>query len=100
MILNRYRRKQPKVDAIFFRLGAESDSSLSDASEKKEGNSVSTFGRYRLWISFDCSPVSVNPGAASKSTSIDCNLSKSCANEFCKFFHEIIIHSLKRSELF
>ena len=32
----------------------------SDASEKGEGNSVSTFGRFRLWTSFESSPVSVN----------------------------------------
>ena len=31
----------------------------SDASEKKEENSVSTFGRFRPWTSFESSPVSV-----------------------------------------
>ena len=31
----------------------------SDALEKKEENSVSTFGRFRLWTSFESSPVSV-----------------------------------------
>ena len=31
----------------------------SDASEKREENSVSTFGRFRLWTSFESSPVSV-----------------------------------------
>ena len=55
----RYRRKRPKVDASIF------DSSLShtrrsDASEKREENSVSTFGRFRQWTSFESSPVSVN----------------------------------------
>ena len=40
------------------------DSSLShtrrsDASEKREENSVSTLGRFRLWRSFESSPVSV-----------------------------------------
>ena len=41
----------------YFRLGAES---LSGASEKREKNSVSTFGRFRLWTSIESSPVSVN----------------------------------------
>ena len=41
-----------------------SDSVLShtrrlDASEKREENSVPTFGRFRLWTSFESSPVSV-----------------------------------------
>ena len=31
----------------------------SDASEKREENSLSTFGRFRLWTSFESSPVSV-----------------------------------------
>ena len=31
----------------------------SDASEKQEENSVSTFGRFRLWTSFESSLVSV-----------------------------------------
>ena len=46
----------------YFRLVADSYS--SDASEKKEKStpkkSVSTFGRFRLWTSFECSPVSIN----------------------------------------
>ena len=54
----RYRRKGPKVDASIF------DSALtytrrSDASKKREENCVSTFGRFRLWNSFESSPVSV-----------------------------------------
>ena len=45
------------MDASFF------DSTLShtrrsDASEKREENSVSFFGRFRLWTSFESSPVS------------------------------------------
>ena len=53
---NRYRRKHPKVDASIF------DSELShtrrsDASQKREENSVSTFGRFRLWTSFESSTV-------------------------------------------
>ena len=56
--LNRYRRKRPKLDA------SNSDSALShtrrsDASEKIEENSVSTCGHFRLWTSFESSPVSV-----------------------------------------
>ena len=56
---NRYRRKRPKVDESIF------DSPLSrtrrsDASEKREENSVSTFRRFGLWTSFESSPVSVN----------------------------------------
>ena len=43
----------------YFRLGAESYSSLGRV-EKKEENSVSTFGRFRLWTSLESSPVSVN----------------------------------------
>ena len=41
-----------------FRLGAESYSSLGRVGKKKE-NSVSTFGLFRLWTSFESSPVSV-----------------------------------------
>ena len=45
-------RERPKVDATNF------DSELShtrrsEASEKRVENSVSTFGRFRLWTSFD-----------------------------------------------
>ena len=55
----RYRRKRPKVDANIFD-SALSHTRHSDASEEKEKNSVSTFGRFRLWTSFESSPVSVN----------------------------------------
>ena len=56
--LNRYRRKYPKVDASIF------DSSLShtprsDTSEKKTKILSSNFGRFRMWTSFESSPVSV-----------------------------------------
>ena len=57
--LYRYWRKRPKVDASIFD-SALSHTRRSDASEKKEENSVSTFGRFRLWTSFESSPVSVN----------------------------------------
>ena len=56
--INRYRRKRPKVDASIFD-SALSHTRCSDASEKKEENSVSTFERFRLWTSFESSPVSV-----------------------------------------
>ena len=56
---NRYRRKRPKVDASIFD-SALSHSRRSDASEKIEENSVSTFGRFRLWTSFQSSHLSVN----------------------------------------
>ena len=56
--INRYRRKRPKVDASIFDL-ALSHTRRSDASEKREENSVSTFGRFCLWTSFESSPVSV-----------------------------------------
>ena len=55
---NRDRRKSPKVDASIFD-SALSHTRRSDASEKKEGNSVSTFGRFRQWTSLESSPVSV-----------------------------------------
>ena len=57
--VNRYRRKRPKVDASIFD-SALSHTRRSDSSEKREENSVSTFGRFRLWKSFESSPVSVN----------------------------------------
>ena len=57
--VNRYRRKRPKVDAIIFD-SALSQTRRSDASEKREEKSVSTFGRFRLWTSFESSPISVN----------------------------------------
>ena len=57
--VNRYRRKRPKVDASLFD-SAQGHTRRRDASEKKrEENSVSTFGRFRLWTSFESSPVSV-----------------------------------------
>ena len=51
-------RKRPKVDASIFD-SALSHTHRSDASEKREENSVSTFGRFCLWTSFESSPVSV-----------------------------------------
>ena len=57
-LVNRYRRKRPKVDASIFD-SALSHTRRSDVSEKKEENSVSTFGRFRLWTSFESSPVSL-----------------------------------------
>ena len=56
--INRYRRKRPKVDASIFDL-ALSHTRRSDAAKKREENSVSTFGRFPLWTSFESSPVSV-----------------------------------------
>ena len=56
---NRYRQKRPKVVASIFLLGL-SHTRRPDASEKREENSVTTFGRFRLWISFESSHVSVN----------------------------------------
>ena len=55
LYFNRYRRKRPKVDACIFD-SALSHTRRSDASEEKV---VSTFGRFRLWTSFESSPVSV-----------------------------------------
>ena len=46
------------MDAIIFD-SALSHTRRSNASEKKEENSVSTFERFRLWASFESSPVSV-----------------------------------------
>ena len=57
-LINRYRRKRPKVDASIFD-SALSHTRRSDSSEKRE-KSVSTFGRLRLWANFESSPVSVN----------------------------------------
>ena len=56
--VNRHRRKRPKVDASIFD-SALSHTRRSDVSKKREENSVSTFGRFRLWTSFESSPVSV-----------------------------------------
>ena len=56
--VNRYRQKRPKVDASIFD-SALSDTRRSDVSEKREENSVSTFGRFRPWTSFESSPESV-----------------------------------------
>ena len=47
------------MDACIFD-SALSCTRRSDASEKSEENSVSTFGQIRLWTSFETSPVSVN----------------------------------------
>ena len=57
--VNRYRRKLPKVNASIFD-PALSHTRRSDVSEKREENSVSTFGRFNLWTSFESSPLSVN----------------------------------------
>ena len=43
----------------YFRLGAESYSSLGRVEKKRKENSLSTFGRFRLRTSFESSPVSV-----------------------------------------
>ena len=59
LTINRYRRKRPKVDASISD-SALSHSHRSDVAEKREDNSVSTSGRFRLWTSFESSPVSVN----------------------------------------
>ena len=56
--LNRYRRKRPKVDAKIFD-SALSNTRRSDALEKREESSVTTFGRFRQWTSFGSAPVSV-----------------------------------------
>ena len=58
LMINRYRRKRPKVDASIFD-SALSHTRRSDASEKRDENSESTFGHFRLWTSFASSPVSV-----------------------------------------
>ena len=47
------------MDASIFE-SALSHTGRSDASKIREESSVSTFGRFRLWISFESSPVSVN----------------------------------------
>ena len=57
-VINRYRRKSPKVDASIFD-AALSHTRRSDASEKKQKILASTFERFRLWTSFESSPVSV-----------------------------------------
>ena len=57
--VNRHRRKSPKVDASIFD-SALSHTRRSNASKKREENSVSTFERFRLWTSFEFSLVSVN----------------------------------------
>ena len=54
----RYRRERPIVDASIFD-SALSLTRCSDALEKREENSVSTFGRFRLWTSFESSAVTV-----------------------------------------
>ena len=56
-MINRYRRKSGRE---YFRLGAESYSSLGRVGKKREENSVSPFGRFRPWTNFESSPVSFN----------------------------------------
>ena len=63
-MLNRYRRKRPKVDASIFD-SVLSHTRRSDASEKRDEKSVSTFGRFRLWTTFESSPVSVDKNVSS-----------------------------------
>ena len=58
LIFNRYRRKCSKVNAGIFD-SALSHTRRSDASEKRRKILASTFGRFRLWTSFESSPVSV-----------------------------------------
>ena len=61
--VNRYRRKRSKVNASIFD-SALSHTRRSNASEKRSktrGGAVFTFERFRLWISFESSPVSVKP---------------------------------------
>ena len=62
-MLNRYRRKRSKVNASIFD-SALSHTRRSDASEKKRrklrSGAAFTFERFRLWASFESSPVSVN----------------------------------------
>ena len=48
---NRYNRRRPKVDASIF--------VARTRRKKREENSVSTFGRFRLWTSFESSSLSV-----------------------------------------
>ena len=45
VVINRYSRKRPKVDATIFD-SALSHTRRSDASEKREEKSVSTFGHF------------------------------------------------------
>ena len=52
--------KTSKSGREYFRLGAESYSSIERVGKKKKKNGVSTFGRFRLWTSSESSPVSVN----------------------------------------
>ena len=56
--VTRYRRKRPKVDASIFD-SALSHTRSSDAWEKREDNSLFTFGHFRLRTSLESSPVSV-----------------------------------------
>ena len=50
--------KRPIVDTSIFD-SALSHTRRSDASKKREEKSASTFERFRLWTSFESSPVSV-----------------------------------------
>ena len=51
-IFRKLRVNRPKVDASILD-SALSHTRRSNASEKREENSVSTFGRFRLWTSFE-----------------------------------------------
>ena len=51
--------KWTRVHIVYFRLGAESYSSLGRVGKKRRKILASTFGRFPLWTSFDFSPVSV-----------------------------------------
>ena len=64
-VVNRHRRKRPKVDASIFD-SVLSHTRRSDASKKREENSVSSFGRFRLCTSFESSPVSVKSTGIAK----------------------------------
>ena len=60
---NRYRRKRPKVDASIFDSVVPSRYRVilvaRTRPKKREEKSVSTFGRFLMWTSFESSPVSV-----------------------------------------
>ena len=51
--------KRSKSGREYFLLGAESYASLGRVEKKREEKSVSSFRRFRLWTSFESSPVSV-----------------------------------------
>ena len=58
IVVNRYRRKRPKVDASISD-SAHSHTGPSDAAEKKKKILASTFEGFRLWTSFEYSPILV-----------------------------------------